>query len=291
MLSMLAAGFATVFLDPFMVLAMIVGVVFGIVFGALPGLTCVAALSLFLPVTYAMTSSMGLSMLTAIYIGGTSGGLISAILLNIPGTPASIATCFDGRPLALKGQAGKALGVAVFSSIFGTCFGIAAMILTSPTLAAVTIQFGPWEYLGVTVCALTLISSLCGKSMIVGLLSAVFGMMFATVGLAPIDSAPRFTFGSVELSSGFSLLTVLVGLYAISEVISSASGGGGKDITMISDYKIKGLGFTWSEMKTQVRNLIVSSAIGGHRDTARNRRLYKQHSRLFGGQEHVEVFR
>lgn len=262
MISMLVAGFSTVFLDPYMILAIVVGVAFGIVFGALPGLTCVAALSLFLPVTYAMKSSMGLSMMTAIYIGGTSGGLISAILLNIPGTPSSIATCFDGRPLALKGEAGKALGVAVFSSIFGTCFGIAAMILTAPMLAALTIQFGPWEYFGVTICALTLIASLCGKSLITGLLSAVFGMMFATIGFAPIDSAPRFTFGSVELSSGFSLLTVLVGLYAISEVIATASGSSGKDVTMITDYKIKGLGFTWQEMKTQVKNLLVSCSIG-----------------------------
>lgn len=260
--SMMATGFSSVFFDPFMILAIIAGVLIGIVFGALPGLTCVAGLSLLLPVTYAMKSAMGLSMLTALYIGGTSGGLISAILLNIPGTPSSIATCFDGRPLALKGEAGKALGVAVFSSIFGTCFGIAAMVLTSPMLAALTIKFGPWEYFGVTICALTLISSLCGKSLTIGLLSAVFGMMFATVGLAPIDSAARFTFGSVELSSGFSLLTVLVGLYAISEVISTAAGTGDKDVTMITDYKIKGLGFSLSEMKTQVRNLLVSGAIG-----------------------------
>lgn len=262
MLSMLTAGFSTVFLDPMMVMAIFAGVVIGIIFGALPGLTCVAGLSLLLPVTYAMKSSMGLSMMTALYIGGTSGGLISAILLNIPGTPSSIATCFDGRPLAVNGEAGKALGVGVFSSIYGTCFGIAAMVLMSPTLAAITINFGPWEYFGVTICALTLISSLCGKSLIVGLISAIFGMMFATVGLAPIDSAQRFTFGSVALSSGFSLLTVLVGLYAISEVISSASGGSGKDVTMITDYKIKGLGFTWDEMKTQVKNLNISSVIG-----------------------------
>lgn len=262
MVFMLAAGFGTVFLDPAMIAAVFAGVVVGIIFGALPGLTCVAGLSLLLPVTYALKSAMGLSMMTALYIGGTSGGLISAILLNIPGTPSSIATCFDGRPLALKGEAGKALGVAVFSSIFGTCFGIAAMILTAPTLAAITIKFGPWEYFGVTICALTLISSLCGKSLVVGLISAVFGMMAATIGLAPIDSAQRFTFGTVALSSGFSLLTVLVGLYAISEVISSASGADGKDVTMISDYKIKGLGFTWQEMKGQVKNLVVSCSIG-----------------------------
>lgn len=262
MLAMLATGFSTVFGDPLMILANLVGVIFGIIFGALPGLTAVAGISLFLPITYSMKSSMGLSILTAIYIGGVSGGLISAILLNIPGTPSSIATCFDGRPLALKGEAGKALGVGVFSSFFGTCFGIAAMVLIAPALAALTIQFGPWEYFAVTMMALTLISSLCGKSLIVGLLSAVLGMMVSTIGLAPIDSAPRFTFGSVELSSGFSPLAVLVGLYAISEVVSTAAGISGKDITMITNYKIKGFGFTWHEMKRQTKNLITSSLLG-----------------------------
>lgn len=262
MLLMLAGGFSTVFLDPLMILANLVGVVFGIIFGALPGLTAVAGISLFLPISYAMKSSMGLSVLTAIYIGGVSGGLISAILLNIPGTPSSIATCFDGRPLALKGEAGKALGVGAFSSFFGTCFGIAAMLIVSPALAALTIRFGPWEYFGVTIMALTLISSLCGKTLIVGLLSAVLGMMVSTVGLAPIDSARRFTFGSVELTSGFGLLSVLVGLYAISEVVSAAAGSSGKDSALITDYKMKGLGFTWKEMKAQTQNLLVSALIG-----------------------------
>lgn len=261
-MSMLFTGFAALFTDPLLFLTILLGVTFGIIFGALPGLTTVAGLSMFLPITYAMSSTMGLSMLTAVYIGGVSGGLISAILLNIPGTPSSIATCFDGRPLALKGQAGKALGVGVFSSLAGTFFGIAAMILIAPALAALTIKFGPWEYFGVTLFALTLIASLCGKSLVVGLLSALFGMMFATVGLAPIDSAKRFTFSTVELTSGFHLLTVLVGLYAISEVLSTSAGNTGKDVSLITDYKIKGLGFTWREMKSQIGNLFWSCMIG-----------------------------
>lgn len=136
------------------------------------------------------------------------------------------------------------------------------MLLISPILAALTIQFGPWEYFGVTIMAITLISSLCGETLIVGLLSAVLGMMVSTVGLAPIDSAQRFTFGSVELTSGFSLLAVLVGLYAISEVVSSAVGTSGKNITLITNYNIKGFGFTWKEMKTQIKNLLMSSLIG-----------------------------
>ena len=261
MFEMLISGFAAVFTDPLGIALILLGTMVGIIFGSLPGLTTVAALSMFLPITYAMSSGNGLSMLTAIYIGGISGGLISAILLNIPGTPSSIATCFEGTPMARKGEAGKALGLGIFASLAGTVFGIISMILLSPMLAALTIKFGPWEYFSVTLFALTLISSLSGKSMTKGLLSALFGMMFATVGLSTIDSAQRYTFGSVSLSSGFSLLAVLVGLYAISEVLSTADSK--QQAGKIRNYKMQGLlGFRFSELKGQVVNFFRSSAIG-----------------------------
>jgi putative tricarboxylic transport membrane protein len=262
MLGLFGAGFAAIFSNPANILLIFLGVTAGIVFGALPGLTTVAALSMFLPITYGMDLGISLAMLTGIYIGGTSGGLVSAILLNIPGTPSSIATCFDGRPLALKGQAGKALGVGIFCSFIGTLVSIAAMIFISPALAALTIKFGPWENFAVTVFALALISSLVGKSLVKGLLSALLGMMIATIGFAPIDAVKRYTFGSIELTSGFTLLPVLVGLYAISEVIASSAGSQGKDTTIISDFKIRGLGFSFAEMKTQIGNIIRSCFIG-----------------------------
>ena len=144
MVALFVAGFAAIFSNPINILLIFTGVVAGIIFGALPGLTTVAALSMFLPITYGMDLGISLAMLTGIYIGGTSGGLISAILLNIPGTPSSIATCFDGRPLALKGQAGKALGVGIFCSFIGTMISIMAMVFISPILASLTIKFGPW---------------------------------------------------------------------------------------------------------------------------------------------------
>jgi putative tricarboxylic transport membrane protein len=262
MLALFGAGFAALFSNPANILLVFLGVVAGIIFGALPGLTTVAALSMFLPITYGMDLGVSLAMLTGIYIGGTSGGLVSAILLNIPGTPSSIATCFDGRPLALKGQAGKALGVGIFCSFIGTMVSIAAMVFISPALAALTIKFGPWENFAVTVFALALISSLVGKSLVKGLMSALLGMMIATIGFAPIDGVKRYTFGSIELTSGFTLLPVLVGLYAISEVIASSAGSQGKDTTIISDFKIRGLGFSFTEIKTQIGNIIRSSLLG-----------------------------
>ncbi|MGE0075130.1 MAG: tripartite tricarboxylate transporter permease [Sphaerochaetaceae bacterium] len=260
MLEMLISGFASVFTDPTGIIMILFGVTIGIIFGALPGLTTVAGLSMFLPVTYVMASNIGLSMLTAIYIGGISGGLISAILLNIPGTPASIATCFDGAPMAKKGQAGKALGLGVFGSLIGTIIGVLVMVVLSPTLAIFTLKFGPWEYFSVTFFALTLISTLTGKSVVKGLLSALFGMMVATIGLSPIDSAKRYTFGSLQLTSGFHLLIVLVGLYAISEVLSTAAAK--QEQVKVLDYKMKGLGFTRKDLKGNWVNLIRSSLIG-----------------------------
>jgi len=261
MMSLLGQGVLTVVGNPGILLAMFVGVFIGIIFGALPGLTTVACLSMFLPVTYVMSQEMGLSMLTAIYIGGMSGGLVSAILLNIPGTPSSIATCFDGTPMAKKGLAGKSLGTGVFASIVGNFIGVLAMIFISPPLAAATLQFGPWENFGVTLFALTLIASLCGKNIYTGLLSAVFGMMFSTIGLDKIDSSQRFTFGFNSLTTGFGLLTVLVGMYAVSEVLKTASSDQ-QEGKVNEDFHMHGLGLTGTEIKSQSWNLLRSSLIG-----------------------------
>nr|MCR5289215.1 tripartite tricarboxylate transporter permease [Treponema sp.] len=257
---MLFSGFLALLSEPLTLPLILFGVIFGIIFGAIPGLTTVAGISMLLPVTYVLSKNSGLSMLTAIYIGGTSGGLISAILLNIPGTPSSIATCFDGRPMALKGEAGKAIGIGIISSFIGTFIGVVAMILISRPLAVLTLKFGPWEYFSVTLFALTLIANLCGNSMSKGLISAMVGMMFSTVGLAPIDSAPRFTFGSIELTSGFALLPVLVGLYAISEVMETAVEEH-KNVIM-TEYHIKGLGFCWDDVKDQIVNFVRSAFVG-----------------------------
>ncbi len=148
----------------------------------------------------------------------------------------------------------------MFASLIGTAISLLFMVVLSSTLANLTIKFGPWEYFSVTVFALTLISSLTGKSIVKGLLSALFGMMFATVGLSPIDSAKRFTFGSLQLTSGFNLLAVLVGLYAISEVLSTA--GSEQEKAQVREYKMRGLGFTLKDIKGQGINFVRSSLIG-----------------------------
>ena len=258
----ISGGFSVVS-DPITLFFILMGVFVGIIFGAVPGLTATIAIIMFLPVTYTMTPIQGMSTLIALYVGGISGGLVAAILLNIPGTPSSIATTFDGTPLAAKGQAGKALGVGVVFSFIGTIFGLLMLVTISPMLASVAIKFGPFEYCAVAVCALALVISLAGRDLIKGLMGAFIGLMLATAGLSPVDSMKRFTFGMSELTSGFALLTLLIGLFAITEV-AAAAGDVRKKQNMIveTNVKIKGFGFTLKEFFGQKFNALRSSIIG-----------------------------
>lgn len=250
-------------LTPTVLFFIVFGVFVGIIFGSIPGLTATMAIVMFLPVTYTMSPIEGVSTLVALYVGGISGGLIAAILLNIPGTPSSIATTFDGAPMARKGQAGKALGVGVVFSFCGTIVGLLVLVLVSPLLAMFAIKFGPYEYCTLALFALSLVISLTGRDLVKGLISGLLGVMLATVGLAPVDSAKRFTFGIVDLNAGFSLLTLLIGLFAITEVIKAA-----EDVRkpvkaeLETNVHIKGFGFSFAEFWSQKLNMIRSSAIG-----------------------------
>lgn len=256
-------GFFSVIGDPVTVLLIVAGVAVGIVFGSIPGLTATMAVTMVLPLTYSMSPVKAISLLMGLYIGGTSGGLISAILLKIPGTPASIATCFDGAPMAEKGEAGKALGVGIVFSFLGTIFGLLVMFLIAPLLADLAIKFGPFEYCALAVFSLSLVIMLTGDDMLKGLISALLGIMLATVGLAPIDSAKRFTFGFVQLNDGFKLLTLLIGLYAMSEILNVAERVLNPDKVVIKqNYKIRGFGFSMKEFCSQIKNCLYSAIIG-----------------------------
>ncbi len=258
---MLISGLAAVF-TPTTLILIIVGVIIGIIFGAIPGMSAAMAVALCLPVSFGFEPVEGISLLLGLYIGGISGGLISAILLNMPGTPSSIATTFDGFPLAKNGQAGKALGAGIVYSFLGGLVSIFLLIFLSPPIARISLMFSPYEYFSVSIFALTMIASLSDQSMAKGLLSGMVGVSMAMVGAAPIDSYQRFTFGNHELDVGFALLPVLVGLYAISEVITTAEDKSVVTSDNIVDFKIKGFGFTMSEFRGQFVNFIRSSLIG-----------------------------
>ncbi len=261
-LELIVNGFASIM--SFSCMAIIfLGVGLGIIFGAIPGLTATMAVALCLPISYGMGPVMGISLLLGLYIGGVSGGLISAILLKIPGTPSSVATTWDGGPMADRGEAGRALSIGIIYSFIGGMISIFVLMFISPPLARVALKFTPFEYFAIGVFSLTLISSLVSGSIFKALAAAVIGILFAMVGSAPIDAFPRFTFGIRELDAGFNILPVLIGLFAISEILATAEDKGtsvGKN--NILSYKTKGLGFTLLEFKNEFFNMIRSAFIG-----------------------------
>jgi len=264
MLELLQQGFGAVF-SLNILLLMAIGVAMGIVFGAVPGLSATMAVALCLPLTFTMGPQAGLSLLVALFIGATSGGLISAILLKIPGTPSSIATVFDGGPLMEQGQGVKALGVGIVFSFLGTIFSIAALMFIAPQLAKVALSFGPHEYFAIAVFSLTLIATLSAGSMVKGLFAGALGIAVSTIGIAPVEAVRRFTFGISELNGGFSMLTVMIGMFAVAEIIKLAETGRhavqGK-ARSVSMKNIKGFGFSLKEFREQLPNAGRSGLIG-----------------------------
>lgn len=262
-MSMLMEGITLVFTLK-TVLLILGGVILGIIFGAIPGLSATMAVALCLPISYTMQPMEGISLLMGLYVGGISGGLISAILLNIPGTPSSIATTFDGAPMARQGRAQEALKKGIFYSFTGTLIGFLALITIAPPLASFALKFGAFEYFSVSLFSLTLISSLVSGSLFKGIASAVFGVVFALVGSAPIDGTSRFTFGMRALNGGISILPLMIGMFAVAEVINMAyEKNDESSLTVIPlDSGTKGLGVTFRELKEQAFNVIRSAAIG-----------------------------
>ena len=195
------------------------GVGAGIIVGALPGLTATMAIALLIPFTFAMKPIYGLVLLGGIYAGAIYGGSFSAILINTPGTPSAIATTFDGYPLAKKGQSYMAIVVATIASVIGGLIGVIFLLFLSPPLSRVSLKFGPPEYFWLTVFGLTIIATLASKSITKGLIGGAFGLLLSTVGIAPIEGSVRFTFGSVSLQNGISLIPALIGFFCIPELL------------------------------------------------------------------------
>ena len=242
---------------------MIGGVILGIVFGAMPGLSAAMAVALCLPISYGMDAIQGIALLIALYTGGVSGGLISAILLKIPGTPSSVATVFDGGPMAARGDAGRALGLGVFFSFMGTMLSVLALVFISPPLADFALKFQYFEYCAIGIFSLSLVSSLVEGSIFKSLMSAVIGFTMTLVGVAPIDGYERFTFGIDSMAGGFNILPALIGFFAVAEVINNAAAAARpEEEGIIIDFQFKGLGFTMKEFVEQIPNMLRSAAIG-----------------------------
>jgi putative tricarboxylic transport membrane protein len=203
-------------------LAMLVGTIAGIIIGALPGLTVTVGIAIFIPLTFGLEPLVALGLIAGIFNGSSYGNAIPAILLNIPGTPAAIATTFDGYPMARNGKAALALRVACYSSALGGTISALSLMLLAPPLSLVTIAFGPAEYFWVAILGLASIAILLGDDVIKGLISALLGLFIATIGMDGMTGQMRYTFGYWELADGLSVVVVLTGLFAVSRVLLMA---------------------------------------------------------------------
>lgn len=219
-------GGLNTFLGPSQIIFTILGVFIGVIVGVLPGVGPLLGIVLFTPVAIQLDPVTGMGFLIAIYVGGSCGGAISAIILRIPGTPLAAATLLDGYPMAKKGKAPQAVGIAFSASSTGGLIGGLGLIFIAPFLAEVALKFGPPEYFALTLIGLICIAVIARESTIKGLLSACFGLIIASIGTDPITGDDRFSFGFSNLMGGINIVALVVGLFAISEMLFQIQKGG-----------------------------------------------------------------
>ncbi len=243
------------------ILYLIVGTLWGTLVGALPGLGSIIAITMVLPFTYQLSSIGALSLIMGVYCGAVYGGCISAILLNTPGTPQSAATCFDGFPMTKQGKAGEALGWATSASVVGGLFSCVLLIIMGPTLATFAQNFGPIETFALIVMALSCISGVSQGGLAKGLLAGCTGLFLGTIGIDPMNGNTRFTFDIFQLHGGIDLIALVVGIFAIAEVLCRALESNDGNQTALTSFS--GMIFPkLSQWKSRIGNLVKSSLIG-----------------------------
>ncbi len=202
------------------ILFVFIGVLAGTLIGMLPGLGPISAIAIMIPLSYGMDPASALILMAGVYYGAVFGGSTSSILLNAPGISGTVATSFDGYPLAKKGQAGKALAIAAISSFAGGTVSVVALMLVAPLMASFAVSFGPTEYFALMLLGLTAIASLSEGSTVKALISATIGLIIATIGVDQQTGTQRFTFGNPNLLEGIDFLIIALGLFALAEVCS-----------------------------------------------------------------------
>jgi putative tricarboxylic transport membrane protein len=215
---LLFSAFSTVMLNPTNFFFVFVGITSGIIVGALPGLTATMGCALLIPFTFGLPPIQGLLMLIGIFCGGIYGGSISGILIRTPGTPSAAATLLDGYPLAQKGMAGKAIGISTIASFMGGTIGAIVMTFLSPQIAKIGLKFGPPEFFALAIFGLGMIITISGRSLLKGIISALFGLLITVIGFDPLSGVPRFTFGSQNLLGGVTFIPALIGLFGYAQV-------------------------------------------------------------------------
>ncbi len=202
-----------------LLVAAFAGVLWGILGGALPGISPSIAMALLLPFTVGMEPATAIVLLASVYVGAEYGGSIPAILIRTPGTNSASATVLDGYEMARQGRAGEALGISLMSGLIGGLFGLAVLVLATESLAKIALAFTPAAYFSLGILGLSVIAGLSGGSLMRGLVAASLGLMLSFIGSDPVSGVPRFTFGSPDLLGGIKPILVMVGLFAVTEML------------------------------------------------------------------------
>jgi putative tricarboxylic transport membrane protein len=260
---LLFSAFSTVMLNPTNFFFVFVGITSGIIVGALPGLTATMGCALLIPFTFGLPPIQGLLMLIGIFCGGIYGGSISGILIRTPGTPSAAATLLDGYPLAQKGMAGKAIGISTIASFMGGTIGAIVMTFLSPQIAKIGLKFGPPEFFALAIFGLGMIITISGRSLLKGIISALFGLLITVIGFDPLSGVPRFTFGSQDLLGGVTFIPALIGLFGYAQVFRNI-----EKITILPPVKSKienilpKLREILSVLKTILKSALMGTFIG-----------------------------
>lgn len=243
------------------ILAMISGILLGLFTGATPGLTISTGMIVALPLTFTMPPITALSMLIGLYQSGMAGGAISAILLNIPGTPAAAATALDGYPLAKRGEPERAIQLAITASFIGGLIGLIFLSSVSPLLSKVALAFGPVEQFSLILVGMILIAGLSQGAVVKGCVAAILGLMLSTIGLDPMVATPRFSFGSLSLMGGVSWLPIMIGGFAIPEVLKGLSRTQEKVPAMKPAFRLN-KHIRLSDLKRTHRSMLLGGLVG-----------------------------
>ncbi len=254
-------------LEPAYLMLVAAGVFGGILIGALPGLTPTMGVALLVPFTYYLPAEQGLLMLGSVYVGSVYGGAITAILINIPGAPASIATIIDGHPMARKGEGEKAVHLATMSSFIGGVFGVMMLLFFAPALARVSLYFGPAENFWVAIFGISIIAGLSEGSVWKGVIGGALGLWMSTIGISEITGVSRFTFGLAQLSGGIGLVSALIGLFAFPQAMvfveRLCSNGKVRQLPDNIVHKVSSFFQTLKYGVIYIKNIIMGSIIGG----------------------------
>jgi putative tricarboxylic transport membrane protein len=277
--------------NPMSFLLIIFSVVWGIVFGAVPGLTGIVGVALLIPFTFAFDPTEGMLLLGGVYVGSTFGGSISAILFNTPGSPEAACTSLDGYPMAKRGEAGKALGIALAASAVGGIFGTLVLMFAAPPLARLALEFGPAEYFALAVLGITAIASIGGGSLIKGLIAGLLGLAVALIGLDPLTGVARFTFGNMMLLTGVSFIAAIIGIFALAEVLQRFADGPpkGEQMAQVST-QLPSLAEFLATKVTLLRSSVIGTIIGALPGVGATTAAFISYSEAFRWSKRPELF-